>query len=88
MSETVKIVNPLPGGGCYTSRPRADSFVRRGSTIYTPAGELYFVMRGNRIVELHERKADRGEKNLFPWTGAKRGNRFSERESTPGIFRS
>ena len=88
MSEVV-IQNPLPGGGNRTSRKRANSFVRRGVSVYAPTGELLFLDQGKRIAEQHGREAGvQGGRKLYAWSGARKGNRFSERDSTPGISRS
>lgn len=92
MSETVSIINPLAGGARYTSRKRAEHFVRRGAAAYTPAGALRFIDQGKRLEEEHAREASEREiqagKKVFVWSGARKGSHFSERESTPGVSRS
>ncbi|MGD1094610.1 MAG: hypothetical protein ABSB35_21775 [Bryobacteraceae bacterium] len=87
----VVIVNPI--GNRYTSQKRAADFVRRGLAEFTPAGELRLLdhVQHQRVTEQRERDANdrefRGGRKIFVWSGARKGNRFTERESTPGVSR-
>ena len=75
MSKTgkVKILNPLPGGGEFTSRKSADSFVRRGMAEYMADGSMRF-LAGNQSKRSSEQQ--RREEALIPraskrvWTPA------------------
>jgi hypothetical protein len=92
MSNKIAIANPI--GSRYTSRKRADDFVRRGEAEFLADGSLRFLTlnQSKRIFDQHGREASerqiQGDRKIFVWSGERKGDRFSEADCRPGIFRS
>ena len=50
MSQTIKILNPIPGTAGFTTRRRADQFVQSGIAEYTRPGFLRFTSKDRQVL--------------------------------------
>jgi hypothetical protein len=73
----VKVLNPLPGTSGYTTRRRADAFVRRGVAEYTGSGFLRFISEDRQALNAAIRaevsrwgaEPARDNKAAYQWRG-------------------